>query len=97
MKRHAKKYYDQLYRGKKGAGFSGLGGKILAVELGYPAGLIDCLPDEIWEDFLPCGNVLHYLHPKPGDRVLNLGCGAGIAREFDACAAAMTETCAMMP
>ena len=48
------------------------------MELGYPAGLIDRLPDEIWEDFLPCGNVLHYLHPKPGDRVLNLGCGAGI-------------------
>jgi arsenite methyltransferase len=55
-----------------------LGGKPLAVELGYPAGLVDCLPDEIWEDFLPCGNVLHYLHPKPGDRVLNLGCGTGI-------------------
>jgi len=55
-----------------------LGGKSLAVELGYPTGLIDPLPEEIWEDFLPCGNVVPCLHPKPGDRVLNLGCGAGV-------------------
>jgi ubiquinone/menaquinone biosynthesis C-methylase UbiE len=78
LKKHIRKYYEQLYKGKKRVKAHGLGGKPLAVELGYPAGLIDCLPDEIWEDFLPCGNVLHYLHPKPGDRVLNLGCGAGI-------------------
>jgi ubiquinone/menaquinone biosynthesis C-methylase UbiE len=78
LKKHIRKYYEQLYLRKKGVMAHGLGGKPLAVELGYPAGLIDCLPDEIWEDSLPCGNVLHYVHPKPGDRVLNLGCGAGI-------------------
>jgi arsenite methyltransferase len=78
LKKYIRKYYEHLYQGKKGITARGLGGKPLAVELGYPAGLVDCLPDEIWEDFLPCGNVLHYLHPKPGDRVLNLGCGVGI-------------------
>jgi SAM-dependent methyltransferase len=78
LKKHIQKYYEQLYQGKKWGKAHRLGGKPLAIELGYPAGLIDCLPYEIWEDFLPCGNVLHYLHPKPGDRVLNLGCGAGI-------------------
>jgi SAM-dependent methyltransferase len=78
MKRHAQKYYEQLYRGEKGAGFPGLGGRILAVELGYPAGIIDGFPDEIWKEFLSCGNVLPFLHPKPRERVLNLGCGAGV-------------------
>jgi arsenite methyltransferase len=78
LKKHIRKYYEQLYQGKKRVKAYGLGGKPLAVELGYPAGLIDCRADEIWENFLPCGYVLHYLHPKPADRVLNLGCGAGV-------------------
>ncbi len=78
MKKHIQKYYAQLYQGKKRVKAYGLGGKPLAMALGYPAGFVDCLPDEMWEDFLPCGYVLHYMHPKPGDRVLNLGCGAGV-------------------
>jgi SAM-dependent methyltransferase len=78
LKKHIRKYYEQLHQGQKRLKAPGLGGKSLAAELGYPAGLIDRLPDEIWEDFLPCGNVLHHLHPKPGDRVLNLGCGTGV-------------------
>ncbi len=78
MKKHIRKYYEQLYQGQKGVRVRGSAGKALALELGYPASLIDCIPDEIWEDFLPCGNVLPHIHPKPGDRVLNLGCGAGI-------------------
>jgi SAM-dependent methyltransferase len=78
MKKYVQNYYEQLYQDKKGGKVFQSGGKSLAVELGYPAGLIDSLPDEIWEYFLPCGNVLPFLHPKPGERVLNLGCGAGI-------------------
>ena len=79
MKQHIKRHYEQLYREQKGANkFSSLGGKPLAQELAYPAGIIDVFPYEIWEDFLSCGNVLPLLHPKPLDRVLNLGCGAGI-------------------
>ncbi len=78
MKKHIQNYYEQLYQGKKGGKAHPLGGKSLAMELGYPAGLVDSLPEMIWEDFLPCGNLLPYLYPKPGDRVLNLGCGAGV-------------------
>ncbi len=78
MKKHIRKYYEQLYQAKKRVNAYGLGGKPLAVELGYPGGLFDSLPDEVWENFLPCGYVLHYINPKPGDRVLNLGCGVGI-------------------
>jgi ubiquinone/menaquinone biosynthesis C-methylase UbiE len=77
MKKHIRQYYEQLYQGEKGARVRQLGGKSLAVELGYPEGIMGSLPDEIWESFLPCGNVLPYLRSKPGDRVLNLGCGAG--------------------
>jgi SAM-dependent methyltransferase len=109
LKKHIRKYYEQLYQGEKRIKAHGLGGKTLAMELGYPAGLIDCLPGEIWEDFLPCGNVLHYLHAKPGDRVLNLGCGAGIdsiilklcaGAEFrivnlDSAIPALTKACAL--
>jgi len=78
MKKHIRNYYEQLYQGKKGGKAFKLGGKSLAAELGYPFGLIDSLPDDIWRDFLPCGNVFPFLNPKPGERVLNLGCGAGV-------------------
>ncbi len=78
MKKHTRKYYQQLYQGEKGAILPGLTGKNLAWELGYPPALLDSLSDEAWEDFLPCGNVPAYLNPKAGERVLNLGCGAGI-------------------
>jgi SAM-dependent methyltransferase len=77
MKKHIRQFYERLYLGGSG-GARALGGKPLAVELGYPAGLIDLLPGDLWEDFFPCGNILPCLHPKGGDRVLNLGCGAGI-------------------
>ncbi len=55
-----------------------MGGKPLALELGYPRRLVESLPDKLWKDFLPCGNVLSLIRPKDGDRVLNLGCGAGV-------------------
>ncbi|MGA2404367.1 MAG: methyltransferase domain-containing protein [Syntrophobacteraceae bacterium] len=89
MKKHIRKYYEQLYQGKKGAKVRGSAGRSLALELDYPAGLIDFIPEEIWEDFLPCGNVLPYINPKSGDRLLNLGCGAGvdsIVLKLSACA-----------
>jgi SAM-dependent methyltransferase len=78
MKKYIREFYEQLYQGQKSARMHGLGGRRLALELGYPAGLIDLLPDVIWEDFLSCGNVLPYLNPRLGDRVLNLGSGAGV-------------------
>ncbi|MDR3569333.1 MAG: methyltransferase domain-containing protein [Syntrophobacteraceae bacterium] len=77
IKSHIRQFYEQRYRGESG-GARGLGGKPLAVELGYPPELIDSIPGETWEDFFPCGYVLSALDPKGGDRVLNLGCGAGV-------------------
>ncbi|MGC8494336.1 MAG: methyltransferase domain-containing protein [Syntrophobacteraceae bacterium] len=77
MKKHIRQFYEQRYLAG-GGGAGRLGGKPLAVELGYPPGLLDLLPSEVWEDFLPCGNVLSRIDPGEGDRVLNLGCGAGV-------------------
>lgn len=77
MKKHIRQFYERFYQaGNRSA--RGLGGRPLALELGYPSGLIDRLPGHIWEDFLPCGNILPRIDPKGGDRVLNLGCGAGV-------------------
>ncbi len=77
MKKHIRKFYESLYRGGSGPAL-GVGGKPLAVELGYPPGLIDLLPDEVWADFLPCGNILPGIDPKGKDMILNLGGGAGV-------------------
>ncbi|MDR3557785.1 MAG: methyltransferase domain-containing protein [Syntrophobacteraceae bacterium] len=76
MKKYIREFYERLYLGGSG-GARAVGGKSLAIELGYPSRLIDMLPDEMWEDFLPCGNVFSRIDPKGGDKLLNLGCGAG--------------------
>ncbi len=81
MKKHIRDFYERLYLVGSGCA-PGLGGKPLARELGYPDALIDLLPPEVWEDFLPCGNVISRIEPKEGERVLNLGCGAGVDSIF---------------
>ncbi|MGC9195812.1 MAG: methyltransferase domain-containing protein [Syntrophobacteraceae bacterium] len=77
LKNHIRKFYEHLYLSED-AGARGVGGKPLALELGYPQALVEALPDKLWKDFLPCGNVLSLIRPKDGDRVLNLGCGVGV-------------------
>ncbi len=72
-------YYEELY-GEEGRGSiaPGVSGQALAADLGYPEALLRVIPAELWADFLPCGNVLPLLELRPGDVVLNLGCGVGI-------------------
>jgi arsenite methyltransferase len=53
-------------------------GKGLVRSLQYPDELCDLIPGVYWVDFHPCGNPLPYLGIRPGDLVLNLGCGVGI-------------------
>jgi len=67
-----------LYNGKYGSIPAVSRGKALGRELGYPRELVESIPDDLWEDFLPCGNVLPYIRRVPSGRILNLGCGAGI-------------------
>ncbi len=76
MKDHIKSHYLWLYNEKKTVSLPILTGKSLAFELGYSPLLINSIPAESWSDFVPCGNPLPHIRPKPGDRTLNLGCGA---------------------
>ena len=80
IKEHVQEYYRSLFeRGQVApAHLPVRSGKRLAAELGYPPSLLDLLPEHCWQLFAPCGNPLPYLTPKPGDWILNLGCGIGI-------------------
>jgi SAM-dependent methyltransferase len=78
--RHVMAYYDRLFSGESApsARLPVLQGKELAAALGYPMSLLQDVPPHAWDRFLPCGNPLPYLIPKPGERFLNLGSGIGI-------------------
>ncbi|MCE5336965.1 MAG: methyltransferase domain-containing protein [Desulfobacteraceae bacterium] len=77
MRNFIVRYFEEIYE-NHGRAAPGVTGRSLAVELGYPETLLRSIPDEAWEDFLPCGNVLPLFKLRPGDAVLNLGCGVGI-------------------
>ena len=48
-----------------------------AKKLGYDASEVDSLPLSVTESFCGVGNPFLLGQPLPGDRVLDLGCGAG--------------------
>ena len=49
-----------------------------AKRLGYDAAEIDALPPSVTESFCGVGNPLSLGEPRPGQTVLDLGCGAGL-------------------
>ena len=49
-----------------------------ARRLGYPAWPLDELPEYACEAFAGVGNPFHWEGPKPGERVVDLGSGAGM-------------------
>jgi len=53
-------------------------GRSHAIRLGYPSTPLDLLPDEACEAFAGVGNPFYWGGPKPGERVVDLGCGAGM-------------------
>lgn len=59
-------------------------GETSALGLGYPAALVSCVPSAIRERFVGVGNPFALGEIRPGEAVLDLGCGAG----FDAFVAA---------
>jgi SAM-dependent methyltransferase len=59
-------------------------GRFLADRLGYPADQVTALPDAVVESFAGVGNPFSWGDLAPGERVLDLGSGAG----FDALLAA---------
>src|SRR5438270_651739 len=50
----------------------------VAIRLGYPASPLDQLPEEACEAFAGVGNPFFWGGPKAGDKVLDLGSGAGM-------------------
>ena len=52
-------------------------GRSLARRLGYPAAAIDRLPDTAVESFAGVGSPFALRELQPGERVVDVGCGAG--------------------
>jgi len=60
-----------------GAQFHFHTGRGLAARLGYPAPVVDRLPDAAVESFAGVGNPFALRTLQPGERVVDVGCGAG--------------------
>ena len=53
-------------------------GRAHALRMGYPRTPLDQLPDEACEAFAGVANPFHWGTPQPGERVVDLGSGAGM-------------------
>ncbi len=53
-------------------------GRTFAESVGYDAALLNRLPRGMWESFTGAGNPQAFVDAKPGETVLDLGCGAGL-------------------
>jgi SAM-dependent methyltransferase len=60
------------------AGYHFHTGRAHAIRLGYPAGPLDRLPEEACEAFAGVGNPFFWGGPQPGEKVVDLGSGAGM-------------------
>jgi len=78
IKTHIHRYYAKIFAENRTSRLPIKTSRELAVFLDYPVHLLPFVTDEHWNKFLPCGNLLPVLRPSFGDRLLNLGCGAGI-------------------
>lgn len=53
-------------------------GREFAESVSYSPEILDKLPSSMWESFTGAGNPHPYMDIKPGEKVLDLGCGAGL-------------------
>lgn len=53
-------------------------GRRFAESVGYDPSLLDRLPCSLWESFTGAGNPQAFIDAKPGETILDLGCGAGL-------------------
>src|SRR5205809_574919 len=60
------------------AGYHFHTGRAHARRLGYPDWPLDEVPDYACEAFAGVGNPFHWGGPRPGERVVDLGSGAGM-------------------
>lgn len=68
-------------------------GREFAESVGYPKALLDQLPASIWESFTGAGNPQPFVDAKPGETLLDLGCGAGLDLYLYARAVGPTGRC----
>lgn len=59
-------------------------GRSHAIRLGYPAAVLAQLPEEACEAFAGMANPFHWEAPRSGERVVDLGSGAGMDSFFAA-------------
>lgn len=53
-------------------------GRRFAESVGYDTALLDRLPAGLWESFTGAGNPQQFVDARPGETLLDLGCGAGL-------------------
>jgi SAM-dependent methyltransferase len=53
-------------------------GRKFAESVGYSPELLDSLPQGFWESFTGAGNPHEYVDVRPGETLLDMGCGAGL-------------------
>lgn len=53
-------------------------GRKFAESVGYDPALLDSLPKGMWESFTGAGNPQAFIDARPGETLLDLGCGAGL-------------------
>ena len=87
LKDRVYEHYRRIYE-EKFSVLPSITGRELAQKLDYPLSLLDFIPDEYWDSFLPCGNLFPYIHPRSGDKLLNLGSGGA----FDSFVLARSHT-----
>jgi len=77
IKESVREKYSQV-ASTPGAKFNFPVGRKFAESVGYSCELLDKLPESMWESFTGAGNPQSYMDIKPGEKVLDLGCGAGL-------------------
>jgi len=53
-------------------------GRRFAESVGYDGAVLDSLPSGLWESFTGAGNPQPFVDARPGESLIDLGCGAGL-------------------